>query len=83
MGHANECPNRAFVNNQFLESFDITFMGNEKTVKILFVFFPSPIKTFLKLIINECGYSLMACLCIWNSLRALVSISLKRLIKVN
>ena len=42
---------RALVNNQFLESFDTTFMENEKTVKRLIVFYFF-IKTFFKWITN-------------------------------
>ena len=45
MGHTNECP-RALFKNPIKESFDITFMGNEKTVKTLIAFFSFPIKTF-------------------------------------
>ena len=46
---------RALINNSFYESFDTTFMENEKIVKILITFFFSfPIKTFFKWIINEC-----------------------------
>ena len=33
MGHTNECP-RALFKNPIKESFDITFMGNEKRIKL-------------------------------------------------
>ena len=37
---------RALVKNLIKESFDITFMINEKAVKTLIAFFSFPIKTF-------------------------------------
>ena len=44
---------RALVKNPVKENFDITFIGNEKTVKTLIVFFFS-IKTFFNWILNQC-----------------------------
>ena len=38
MGHVNEC-HAALVKNQFQESFDITFMGNEKNNQNINCFF--------------------------------------------
>ena len=38
---------RALIKNPVKESFDITFMGNEKAGKILIVFFFFPYKNFL------------------------------------
>ena len=53
---------RALINNQFLESYDTTFMGNEKNCQnINCFFFP------IKLSLNEL---------LTNTLRALISISL-------
>ena len=43
---------RTLIKNPVKESFDITFMGNEKAVKILIVFFFS-IKTFFNKILNQ------------------------------
>ena len=44
---------RALVNNQFYKSFDITFMGNEKSCQNINYYFFS-IKTFFNWILNEC-----------------------------
>ena len=53
---------RALINNLFLESYDTTFMGNEKNYQNINCFF-SPIKLSLNGLLT-------------NALRALVSISL-------
>ena len=45
---------RILVKNLIKESFDITFMGNEKkNVKTLIAFFSSPIKIFFNGILNQ------------------------------
>ena len=41
------------VNNLFYESFNTTFIGNGKAIKILITFFLFSIKTFFKWIINH------------------------------
>ena len=43
---------RALVKNPVKESFDITFMGNEKSCQNIKFFFP-PIKTFFNWILNQ------------------------------
>ena len=45
---------RILVKNPVKESFDITFMGNEKSCQnINSFFFPFPIKTFFNWILNQ------------------------------
>ena len=41
------------VNNQFQESFNTTFMENEKSYQNINYFFYFPIKTFFKWIVNH------------------------------
>ena len=43
---------KTLIKNPVKESFDITFMGNEKSVKTLIDFFSFPIKTFFNWILN-------------------------------
>ena len=43
---------RALIKNLVKESFDITFMRNEKSIKTLIDFFSFPIKTFFNWILN-------------------------------
>ena len=43
---------KTLVKNLVKESFDITFMRNEKSIKTLIDFFSFPIKTFFNWILN-------------------------------
>ena len=45
---------RTLVKNPVKESFDITFMENEKSCQHINCFFSFPIKTFFNWIINQC-----------------------------
>ena len=45
---------RALVKNPVKESFDITFMENEKNCQNINCFFSFPIKTFFNWILNQC-----------------------------
>ena len=43
------------VNNSFLKSFNTIFIENEKNCQNINFFFPFPIKTFFRCIVNQCS----------------------------